>query len=96
LLWNESERTNALLTLDFDSTVAQQGLGFNGIPGTGSLNPLPRSRTGGFLLLPATTTEREFRFREGDVRQYGASLKIAHDFDWSRLVSLSAYRDTRK
>src|SRR5262245_60554697 len=37
LLWNYTERTNALLTLDYDKTVAQRGLGFMAFPGTGSL-----------------------------------------------------------
>jgi hypothetical protein len=32
---------------------------------------------------------------EGNDRQYGASLKITRDFDWARLVSVSAYRNTR-
>ncbi|MBV8806166.1 MAG: TonB-dependent receptor, partial [Sinobacteraceae bacterium] len=32
---------------------------------------------------------------DGNDRQFGVSLKITHDFDWSRLVSISAYRDTR-
>src|SRR5262245_46735626 len=48
LLWNESDQTNALLTLDFDKTITQQGLGFMAFPDTGSLNPLPPFPNGGF------------------------------------------------
>ena len=94
-LWNESDRTNALLTLDFDKTVAQQGLGFMAFPGTGSLNPLPPFPNGGFPPAPGYYDPSEDFDSEGDVRQYGASLKITHDFNWARLVSISAYRDTR-
>ena len=94
-LWNESERTNALLTLDFDKTVAQQGLGFMAFPGTGSLNPLPPFPNGGIPPAPGYYDPIEDFDSNGDVRQYGASLKVTHDFDWARLVSISAYRDTR-
>jgi iron complex outermembrane recepter protein len=94
-LWNETDRTNALLTLDYDRTVAQQGLGFMAFPGTGSLNPLPPFPNGGFPPATGFYDPTENFNSEGDVRQYGASLKITHDFDWSRLVSISAYRDTR-
>jgi iron complex outermembrane receptor protein len=95
LLWNESERTSALLTLDYDKTVAQQGLGFMAFPGSGSLDPLPPFPNGGFAPAPGYYDPTESFNSEGDVRQYGASLKITHDFDWAGLVSISAYRDTR-
>lgn len=94
-LWNETDRTNALLTLDFDKTVAQQGLGFMAFQGTGSLNPLPPFPNGGFPPAPGYYDPIESFDSEGDVRQYGASLKITHDFDAARFVSISAYRDTR-
>ena len=94
-LWNASERTNALLTLDFDKTVTQQGLGFTAFPGTGSLDPLPPFPNGGFQPAPGYYDPSENFGSNGDVRQYGASLKITHDFNWSRVVSISAYRDTR-
>ena len=55
LLWNETERTNALLTLDFDKTITQQGLGFMAFPGTGSLDPLPPFPNGG-IPPPLVTT----------------------------------------
>jgi iron complex outermembrane receptor protein len=95
LLWNQADRTDALLTLDYDKTVAQQGLGFMAFPGTGSLNPVPPFPNGGFPPAAGYYDPTENFDSEGDVRQYGASLKITHDFDWSRLVSISAYRDTR-
>jgi iron complex outermembrane receptor protein len=64
-------------------------------PGTGSLNPLPPFPNGGLPPAAGYYDPTENFVSEGDVRQYGASLKITHDFDRSRLVSLSAYRDTR-
>lgn len=94
-LWNASERTNALITFDFDKTVTQEGLGFASFPGTGSLNPLPPFPNGGFPPAPGYYDPIENFDSNGDTRQYGVSLKITHDFDGSRLVSISAYRDTR-
>jgi len=94
-LWNEADRTSALLTLDFDKTVTQQGLGFRAFPGTGSLDPLPPFPNGGFPPAPGYYDPNENFNSNGNDRQYGASLKITHDFDWLRLVSISAYRDTR-
>jgi iron complex outermembrane receptor protein len=95
LLWNETDRTSVLLNLDFDETATQQGLGFRAFPGTGSLNPLPPFPNGGFTPAPGYYDPNEDFDSEGSDRQYGASLKITHDFDRSRLVSISAYRDTR-
>jgi iron complex outermembrane recepter protein len=94
-LWNQSDRTNALLTFDFDRTVTQEGLGFMPFPGTGSLDPVPPFPNGGFPPAPGYYDPIENFNSNGDDRQYGVSLKITHDFDWSRLVSISAYRDTR-
>jgi iron complex outermembrane receptor protein len=94
-LWNETESTNALLTFDFDKTVTQQGLGFAAFPGTGSLDPLPPFPNGGFAPAPGYYDPTENFDSGGDVRQYGVSAKITHDFKWSELVSISAYRDTR-
>lgn len=94
-LWNGTERTNALLTLDFDKTSTQQGLGFMAFPGTGSLDPLPPFPNGGLPPAHGYYDPTESFDSNGEVRQYGASLKITHDFDWARLVSISAYRNTR-
>ena len=94
-LWNATDRTNALLTLDFDKTVTQQGVGFMPFPGTGSLDPLPPFPNGGFPPAPGYYDPTENFDSQGGVRQFGASAKITHDFDWSRLVSITAYRDTR-
>jgi iron complex outermembrane recepter protein len=64
-------------------------------PGTGSLNPVPPFPNGGFAPAPGYYDPIESLDTEGSTRQYGASLKLAHDFGGSRLVSISAYRDTR-
>ena len=95
LLWNEADRTNVLVNLDFDNTETQQGLGFRAFPGTGSLDPLPPFPNGGFPPASGYYDPNEDFDSNGSDRQYGASLKITHDFDRSRLVSISAYRDTR-
>src|SRR5262249_18587648 len=76
-------------------TVTQQGYGFKAFPGTGSLDPLPPFPNGGFPPAPAYYDSGESLNSGGNIRQLGVSLKIAHDFDRSRLVSISAYRDTR-
>jgi iron complex outermembrane recepter protein len=94
-LWNETESTNALLTFDFDKTATQQGLGFTAFPGTGSLDPLPPFPNGGFAPAPGYYDPTENFDSGGEVRQYGVSAKITHDFTGSQLVSISAYRDTR-
>jgi iron complex outermembrane receptor protein len=94
-LRNETDRTSALLTLDFDKTITQEGLGFTAFPGTGSLDPLPPFPNGGFPPAPGYYDPSENFNSDGDVRQYGASVKITHDFTPSRLVSITAYRDTR-
>jgi len=94
-LWNATDRTNALATFDFDKTVTQQGLGFRAFPGTGSLDPLPPFPNGGFPPASGYYDPNENFNSNGDDRQYGASLKITSDLDWARLVSISAYRDTR-
>ena len=95
LLWSAADRTDVLFTIDFDKTVTQQGLGFMAFPGTGSLNPVPPFPNGGFPPAPGYYDPVENFNSEGTDRQYGASLKITHDFDRARLVSISAYRDTR-
>jgi len=94
-LWNETDSTNALLTLDFTKSETQQGLGFMAFPGTGSLDPLPPFPNGGFPPAHGYYDPTENFDSNGEVRQGGASLKITHDFGGSRLVSISAYRDTR-
>jgi iron complex outermembrane receptor protein len=94
-LWNETERTNVLLTFDFDKSITQQSLGFTAFPGTGSLDPLPPFPNGGFPPASGYYDPSENFNSDGDVRQYGASVKVTRDFNRSRLVSISAYRDTR-
>jgi iron complex outermembrane receptor protein len=94
-LWNESDRTTALLTLDFDKTVTQQGLGFRAFAGTGSLDPAPPFPNGGFAGAAGYYDPNENFNSNGNDRQYGAAVKIAHEFAWSDFVSISAYRDTR-
>ena len=92
-LWTPAAHTSALLSIDFDKTIAQQGVGFEAWPGTGSLDPLPPLPNGGFEAAPGYYDLRE-DFASGDNdRQYGTSLKLAQSFDSSRLVSISAYRD---
>jgi len=95
LLWTPIERTSVLLNLDFDKTILQEGLGFRPWPGTGSLDPVPPFPNGGFPGAAGYYDTTENFNSNGNDRQYGASLKITHEFDRSRLVSVSAYRDTQ-
>lgn len=94
LLWTPAARTSALLSIDFDKTVAQEGVGFAAWPGTGSLDPLLPFPNGAFAAARGYYDLSE-NFTSGDNdRQYGGSLKLTQRFDWARLVSISAYRDT--
>jgi iron complex outermembrane recepter protein len=94
-LWSESDRTVALLTFDFDKTVTQEGIGSRAFAGTGSFDPLPPFPNGGFPPAPGYYDLNSGDNSDGIARQYGVSLKITHNFDWSSLISISAYRDTR-
>ena len=94
-LWSGLDRTVALLTFDFDKTVTQEGVGFSAFAGTGSLDPLPPFPNGGFPPAPGYYDLNEGNNSNGSARQYGTSLKITHAFEWSRFVSISAYRNTR-
>jgi len=94
-LWKPTERTSVLLNLDFDKSASQEGVGFAAWPGTGSLDPLPPFPNGGFAPAPGYYDLRENYNSDGNDRQDGESLKVTQDFDWSRVVSISAYRDTR-
>jgi len=95
LLWSGIERASALLTLDFDKTIAQQGVGFVAWPGTNSLDPLPPLPNGGFSSPPGYYDTRENLQSNGNNRQFGASLKLTANLEALRIVSISAYRDIR-
>ena len=95
-LWNGDERTSALLTFDFDKTRTQQGLGFRAWPWHRFAQPAPAiPKRGHFPMAPGYYDPNENFNSDGNDRQYGVSLKITHDFERARLVSISAYRDTR-
>lgn len=94
-LWTPTARTSVLLSLDFDRTASQEGVGFAAWPGTGSLDPLPPFPNGGFAPATGYYDLRENFNSDGENRQAGESLRLTQDFAWSRLVSISAYRDTR-
>ncbi len=95
VLWTPTEGTGVLVSLDFNRTVFQQPLGFQAWPGTGSLDPLPPFHPGGLPPAPGYYDLTE-NFNSGaNDRQYGASLKLTQTLDWGRIVSISAYRDTR-
>lgn len=87
LLWDPSDATNVLLNVDYDYFTTQQGLINNPSQGTlgsaGATTAPPPGRYDTYNNMdPISRTE-----------QYGASLKISHDFDPVRLVSITAYRE---
>ena len=63
-----------MLTLDFDKTVAQQGLGFMPFPGTGSLDPLPALDVADFERVLAVNVTSVFLGLRGAFRQQVADL----------------------
>jgi len=94
-LWQPSDATSVLFTVDTDRTRTQEGLGFHAAPGTGTLNPLPPYPNGGFPGPSGFYDTNENLATYSINRQGGASLKVTQDFDVARLVSITAWRYTR-
>lgn len=95
LLWTPWEATSFLLTVDHDSTKTQEGAGFQPVGGTGSLNPIPPFPNNGFGAVGGFYNTNQ-DLDSGDInRQSGVSLKAIQDLSWTRLVSISAWRQTK-
>ena len=88
LLWTPSSATEVRLTLDHDTTRAQQGV--ESRPHDGTLTSLGYPPVGGFYDVNQNIDGY------AQIRQSGVSLKVSQDLGhWAKLVSISAYRYTK-
>jgi iron complex outermembrane receptor protein len=92
LLWTLSDRTSALLSVDYDDTSTGEGTNVRAFPGTTSLNPLPTA--GGFPPPADYYDTNGLPATHSITYQSGVSLKLLHDLDWAHFVSITAWRDT--
>ena len=91
LLWTPDGRTSALLNVDYDDTRTEEGTNLRAWPGTASLNP----RGGpGFPAPEGWYDVNGVPPNHSITYQAGVSFKLTHDFDWARLVSITAWRHT--
>ncbi|MET0983820.1 MAG: TonB-dependent receptor [Steroidobacteraceae bacterium] len=85
LLWEPSDATSVLLTVDYDKTKSGQGY----------YRPVEGTIGAGFYPAPPDYYDLvDHTDPHWQVEQAGVSAKITHDFTQTRLVSISAYRDT--
>lgn len=86
LLWEPGAATSVLLNADYDFFSTQQSLINNASLGT--------LGSAGISTAPPPGRYDTFNNMDpvSDTKQYGASLKISHDFEPVRLVSISSYR----
>jgi iron complex outermembrane recepter protein len=91
LLWTPSPRTSALLNVDYDDTRTEEGINLRAWPGTSSLNPggAGISSPAGYYDVNAIPGTHSITY------QSGASLKLTYDFEWARLVNITAWRHTK-
>ncbi|MET0164367.1 MAG: TonB-dependent receptor, partial [Vicinamibacterales bacterium] len=87
LLWSPSDATSVLLAFDHDKTKSSQGF-YRPVHGTVGAGFYP-APDGWYDMVDNTDPFWE-------VKQSGASLKITQDLSWSKLVSITAYRDTEQ
>src|SRR5262249_3544502 len=85
LLWRPSDALSLLFAVDFDDTKSSEGF-YRPAYGTVGAGFYP-SPSGYYDLVDWTDPYWE-------TKQSGASLKVAADFGWGRLVSISAGRST--
>ena len=86
LLWTPSEKTSVLLNIDSDDYFNQQAVFFRPAPGT-------RSSAGATSVPPAGIYDTNENLDPvAAVKQYGASVKVNHEFSAVNFVSISAYR----
>jgi iron complex outermembrane receptor protein len=83
-LVNVGDKTQITLAGDYDKGENPSGSGHDPLPGSQPAYGGPH--IGGFYDL------RENFKSDNHFTQWGGSIEIDHDFDWSRLVSISAYR----
>ena len=85
LLWQPTEKTSALLTYDIDVTRTDVGVSYR--PAAGTLAVAGGPPPEGYY----DVDEKDSR---SITKQQGVSLKIDTDFDWARLTSITAWRQT--
>jgi iron complex outermembrane recepter protein len=95
LLWTPTGKTSVLLATDYDDLRSEEGLDFRAFPGTGSLNPIPPFPNGGFSAPGGYYDNYQNVDSYTITRQSGVSLKVTSDFDWTRFVSITAWRFTK-
>jgi iron complex outermembrane receptor protein len=87
LLWTPSDHFSALLTYDLDNTSTAEGVSYTPAAGTLAVPGIP-GPTGYYNTLGNVNGQ-------SINEQQGVSLKLTSDFDWSKLVSISAWRQTK-
>lgn len=86
ILWTPTTDTRVLLSADYNDTHNEDGMGFHVIQGSLGVGGTPYA---GFY----NTYDNANDFAK--TKQAGASLKIEQDLHFARLVSITAYRNTR-
>ena len=84
-VYTPTNATMVTFIADFDHNEGYQGAALNNVTGTSVTGGTPQP----FYDVSADTKASE------NNTQYGFSLKVEHDFGWTRLVSLSADRTTK-
>jgi iron complex outermembrane recepter protein len=87
LLWTPTDRFSALLTYDLDRTSTGEGIAYTPAAGTVAVPGIP-GPSGYYNTLGNINSQ-------STNEQQGVSLKLTSDFDWSKLVSISAWRQTK-
>jgi iron complex outermembrane receptor protein len=85
LLWEPSTKFSALLSYDIDKTRTQVGVAYRPAAGTTAVAGGPP---------PEGYYDVDEKDSFSVTKQQGASLKIDADFDWARLISITAWRQT--
>ena len=91
LLWTPCDRTSAMLNLDYEDMRTEEGINLRAWPGTTSFDPAGA----GFPAPAGYYDVNGVPHSHSITHQFGASLKVTHDFGWARLVNITARRDTK-
>jgi iron complex outermembrane recepter protein len=84
LLWTPSDKTSVLIAVDYDQTELEEGLDYRSFKGTASEGAVPAPS--GFYDYFSPQDDHAKLITEG------ISVKANHDFGWSTLTSISAFR----
>jgi iron complex outermembrane receptor protein len=92
--WTPTDRTTFLLTGDYDKTRTEEGLGFHPFDGTLIAPFTPAAGVPGIPGPPGKYDDVQDEPSFIKIYQGGLSLKATQEFDFAKLVSISAYRRT--